>query len=407
MRILPRPSITVPDFWRLWLVGLFLFLGRWVDTLAFSVYVFQKSGSALMVTLTIVMRFLPMGLFGAVAGAISERFDRRHLLIAVSTGMFATAAILLALETLGLLQTWHILAACFMGGINATFDNPCRRLMIGEVVGPAKIGTAMAIDSGTNNGSRTIGPFIAGALFAATGLTGVLIADMILFAAAIVTALTIRHRAAARRAEQPSILANIRSGLDICRRDRTLGGVLLLTVVFNLFGYPYVGLVPVVGAGSLGLSPTHVGLLASIDGVGSVLGSVLVAIFAKPVHFQRLYVASMLLGFTAIVLFALSGAPLPAGLALLLTGMAVAGFATMQNTLMFLLAPPEARGRLLGLLSVAIGVGPLGFLMIGWLADTIGPENTLIIQPLIGVLAMALIYRTWKTLLQQPRHALG
>ena len=407
MRRLPRLSITAPDFWRLWLVGLVLFLARWVDTLAFSVYIFQKSGSALMVTLTIVMRFLPMGLFGAVAGAIAERFDRRHLLIALSTGMFATATILLVLEILGLLQTWHILAACFVGGINSTFDNPNRRLMIGEVVGTAKIGTAMSIDAGTNNGSRTIGPFIAGALFAATGLTGVLIADMALFATAIATALTIRHRAAPGRAEQPSILANIRSGLEICRRDRALAGVLLLTVVFNLFGYPYVGLVPVVGAGSLGLNPTHTGLLASIDGIGSVIGSVLLAYFAKPVFYQRLFVISMVTGFVAIILFAISGAALPAGLALLLTGMAVSGFATMQNTLMFLLAPPEARGRLLGLLSVAIGMGPIGFLMIGWLSDNIGPENTLIMQPLIGLAVMVLIYRTWSSLLKPPRHALG
>ena len=67
----------------------------------------------------------------------------------------------------------------------------------------------------------------------------------------------------------------------------------------------------------------------------------------------------------------------------------------------------DETGRLLGLLSVAIGVGPIGFLMIGWLADHIGAENTLIMQPLIGILAMALIWRTWKTLLHPPRHALG
>ena len=57
------------DFWRLWLVGLIVFVVRWLETLAIGVFAYQRTGSAFIVAMLTMLRMLPMGLFGAFLGA--------------------------------------------------------------------------------------------------------------------------------------------------------------------------------------------------------------------------------------------------------------------------------------------------------------------------------------------------
>ena len=68
---------AVPDFRRLWCVGLIVFLVRWLELLAVSLFVYQATGSAFLVTMMGMLRILPMGLFGAVMGAMAERVEAR------------------------------------------------------------------------------------------------------------------------------------------------------------------------------------------------------------------------------------------------------------------------------------------------------------------------------------------
>jgi MFS family permease len=97
-----------------------------------------------------------------------------------------------------------------------------------------------------------------------------------------------------------------------------------------------------------------------------------------------------------VVMFALVQSPELAAAALLLTGLGGAGFATTQATLVYLASPPEMRSRILGVLTVCIGTGPIGFLWLGWLADRIGSHNATAVTGVLGLLAMAATWRWWK-----------
>ena len=90
--------------------------------------------------------------------------------------------------------------------------------------------------------------------------------------------------------------------------------------------------------------------------------------------------------------------PVVAGAALLLTGVGGAGFSIMQATLVYLAAPPEMRSRILGVLSVCIGTGPIGFIWLGWLADEIGAHNATAVTGVMGLLALAATWRLWRTI---------
>jgi len=97
-----------------------------------------------------------------------------------------------------------------------------------------------------------------------------------------------------------------------------------------------------------------------------------------------------------LIVFATVTTPAIAGGALLFTGLGGAGFSTMQATLVYLSAPPDMRSRILGVLSVCIGTGPIGFIWLGWLADLIGAPNAIAVTGVVGLLALAMTWRLWR-----------
>jgi MFS family permease len=395
-----RPAwlIDSADFWRLWFVGLVVFVVRWVETVAVGVFVYQDTGSAFTVAMMTMLRLLPMGLFGAFLGAIAERTERRTTLILVTASMVMTSLTLAILAHWHLLEVWHLAVASFINGIGWATDNPVRRVMIGEAVGATQMGTAMSVDVGANNASRMVGPTIGGLLLASVGIDGVFTLSVVLYAVAVVAACCVRYRNTFPPTTAESVLARIAEGLRLVRNDRRLIGILTVTVIYNVFGWPFTSMVPVIGQDRLLLGPEGIGILASMDGIGAFAGAVLMAMFCKPRFYRYAYVGGVTLYMVMLIVFALVPLPAVAGSALLFTGLGGAGFSIMQATLVYLSSPPEMRSRMLGVLSVCIGVGPIGFIALGWLADAIGAPWATAATGLTGLLMMLLARPLWRAI---------
>ena len=396
-----RLVIAIPDFRKLWLVGLILSAGRWLEMLATSVYVYQHTRSAFLVSVVIVARFVPMSLFGAIIGTLAERIERRTLLILMNLGLLICAAALALLAQAGMLEVWHLVVASFFSGIVFAADFPVRRVMLGEIVGSDRMVVALSIDSTTSHGTRTFGPFIGGALLAADGIGSVFLLQAVSYGIAMALAMLIGHRARTHRRGDESILRGLREGWVICRDDPRLVGIMWLTVIFNVFCFPYVGMVPVIGSDILHLDAAQIGLLGSMDGLGSLLGALSIALVLKQPHYQRVFVGSTVAALVAVMLFAFFGNPFFSGASLVVLGFAIAGFAVMQSTLIYLLSPSHARARIMGLLSMAIGFSPIGIFLIGILADTIGPSHATATMSLTGLALILVSRRYWGSLVSR------
>jgi MFS family permease len=390
--------IDSADFWRLWFVGLVVFTVRWVETVAVGVFVYQHTDSAFLVAMMTMLRLLPMGLFGAFLGAIAERIERRTTLIFVVASMVVTSVTLAALAHLHLLEVWHLAVASFINGIGWATDNPVRRVMIGEAVGAPQMGKAMSVDVGANNASRMIGPTIGGLLLATFGIAGVFTLSVVLYTIALVAACRVRYRNSFPPTSADSVLARIAEGLRLVRGDRRLIGVLVVTIIYNVFGWPFTSMVPVIGQDHLQLGAEGIGVLASMDGIGAFVGAVLMAMWCRPEFYRRAYIGGVLLYMVMLTAFALLPLPALAGSALLFTGLGGAGFSIMQATLVYLSAPPDMRSRVLGVLSVCIGVGPIGFVALGWLADAIGAQWATAATGITGLLMMLLTRPLWRAI---------
>ena len=385
------------DFWRLWSVGLVVFTVRWLETVAIGVFVYQRTSSPFLVAMMTMLRLLPMGLFGVFLGAAAERVDRRATLVGVVLLMGATSGTLALLAHAEQLTVWHLAVASFINGVGWATDNPVRRVMIGEVVGSDQMGSAMSLDVGANNASRMVGPTVGGLLLAGIGIQGAFMLSVALYCFALYVAFRVRYRNAAP-ATHVAVLARIAEGLRLVRGDRRLIGTLIVTVIFNVFGWPFTSMVPVIGQDRLHLGPEGIGILASMDGIGAFFGALLLALFLRPAWYARAYVGGVTAYMAMLTVFALVPVPLAAGGALLLTGLGGAGFSTMQATLVYLAAPPDMRSRILGVLSVCIGIGPVGFVGLGLLADAIGAPWATAASGLTGLLMLAATRPLWRVI---------
>jgi hypothetical protein len=139
-------------------------------------------------------------------------------------------------------------------------------------------------------------------------------------------------------------------------------------------------------------------LLASLDGIGAFCGAMLAAIFLRPSWYGRVYVGGVTLYLVMLSVFGIVPIPTIAAGALLLTGLGGAGFSIMQATLVYLAAPPDMRSRLLGVLSLCIGVGPVGFVGLGVLADAIGAPWAIATTGITGLIVLGVTNKWWRAI---------
>lgn len=385
---------SIPDFRRLWLVGFVICIVRWLEMLALALFAYQITGSAFVVAMLTMVRLLPMALFGAIIGAAAERFDRRRALTLVVMISIATSFALAVLASLDAIQVWHLVVASFINGVGWAADHPVRRMMIGDVVGAHRIGPGLSIDTATNNGCRIIGPMLSGLLLANYGIESVFWFSLALYVSSLVAVLGMRLPGRVAVSHRSSFIASISEGFAWVRRDPRLIGVFALTIIFNIFGWPYTSMIPVIATDYLHLGPKGVGLLASCEGAGGLAGALLVA-GLRPAWNGRVYMYSVAGYLLMVIGFALAPVVPVAALALFLSGMFNGAFAVMQVTLVYRSAPVEMRARLLGVASVCIGMGPIGFLYLGFLAEFLTPRIATVALGAQGLLALLLTRRYW------------
>ncbi len=394
------PLRALQAIWRLLFTGFVFSAVRWLEMLAMGLFAYRVTESAFIVALLSMLRLLPMALFGALLGAVSERFDNRQSLLVMVTTSMLTSGVLAGLASLGLLEVWHLAVGSFVNGICWAADNPVRRMMIGEAVGPERIGPALSADVGINNATRVIGPVLAGLILARFGIAGVFWLGLALHACSLWSVLRIARSALVPVLHPLSLLGPMREGFALVRQDDRLIGTLAVTVIFNVFGWPFTSMIPVLAADALHLDNQAIGLLVSCEGVGGLLGALLFASLAKPLWYGRIYVGSVLLYLVSIIGFALTRSVTLAAVLLVLNGMGAVGFSVMQATLMYLDAPVAMRARLLGVLTACIGIGPVGFLYVGVLADVFSPAVATGALALQGSVALLLTRRYWVKLLR-------
>lgn len=384
-----RELLRDPNFLRLWLVGGFANAMRWLEVLASGLFAYEVTGSALAVTVVVAARQLPQLFLGAFAGAVCEAVDRKLILMLAMLVPASISTVLATLATTGHLELWHVALGNFAAGTMWASEMPTRRRMVGEAAGPHRIVPAIALDSSTGSATRMIGPLLGGIAFEWLGMRGAYtLTALVQFACAFALAGLVYHQVT-RRLALARIPADIVDGLRYARTRPLILLVYGITVITNAFAFSYTGLLAPLGLADFHVTPGLVGLLAAAEPLGGLLGGGLIALGLLRMDRRLMFAGGSALFMVMLVIAALSPSYWLAVAVLFLGGFGIAGFANMQTTLMLTEAPIEMRSRLMGIVTVCIGTGPLGVLASGALAEPLGPRGAILAMAGIGLLSTA------------------
>ena len=411
--MLPVPADSLPihrdpQYQRLWALGMAAGLIRWVEVLAYAVFTYEQTESALWVASLMMLRMLPLALFGVSLGALAARMSRRKVLLAVHAALFVNTLGLLLLSFYGRVEVWHLAAASALSGVLWACDMPMRRGLMGDIAGSQRMAQAMSLDVVAASVCRLIGPGLGGLLIARGGLTGVFLCLALLYLPGLLALAHLREPGAAVLAARKSLVALFTGGLKAARESPQLRAALWLTILFNLFAWPVLSMVPVIGHERLQLDPQGLGLLASLEGVGSLLGALLLSLGALRWGHGRVFLGAVVSFLLLQMALAWSPEVLITGAALLALGGVQACFGVMQATLVYTAAPEARRAEAMGLMTMCIGVSPLGFVAVGALADHLGASTAILICAFCGLVGVVLTWPLCRACLgepvQAPRH---
>lgn len=391
-----RELLRSPDFLRLWLVGAFANAMRWLELLASGLFAWEATHSAFAVTVVVALRQIPQLLFGAFAGAISEAVNRKLIFMLALVVPALISTLLATLAFTGHLEVWHVALGNLVSGTMWSTEMSTRRRMVGEVAGPHRIVNAIALDSVTSAATRAVGPLLGGVAFEWLNMKGAYtVTALVQFAGAFAIA-GLAHAQLTRRLDLVRIPHDIAEGLRFAWTRPTILLVFGVTIVTNAFAFAYSGLVAPLGQGEFHVSPALVGLLAAGEPLGALLGGALIAGGLLRLDRRLAFAGGAALFMVALIFMALSPSYWLAFALLVIGGFGTAGFGNMQSTLMLTEAPPDMRSRLMGVVTVCIGTGPLGQLAAGALSDGLGARGAVLAMAVAGLVltgAMVLALR--------------
>ena len=395
-----RELLRNPTYVRVWMIGLFTGIARWLDMLVVGIFAFELTASPFLVALLVVLRMIPLALFGSVMGAFSDRVRPRRLLrIGIYTA-WASSAVICVLAYLDVLAYWHVALATFVSGLVWTTDMPVRRRILGDAAGGVRIVTAMSLDSATNNGTRLLGPLLGGLTYQWLGMAGAFTFTMSLhvLCGLLVAGLPAAISYTARTERLTKMLREIQEAYRYAVRDRDILRILAVTVVFNVWGFPFLAMMPVIGKDELQIDAAWIGVITATEGGGAFLGALVVVFSTRAFNLRRLYYFGTIGYLVFAFVVGWMADALPMAVALLCAGLAGAGFSTMQSTLIYSIAPPEMRGRLFGLVSLCIGTGIIGFANVGLMGEWFGGSMAVRIIAAEGLIPLILIGLGWRHL---------
>ena len=238
----------------------------------------------------------PRPVLSLFSGVIADRLDRRRILIAAHVGYFGIAAVVLGLLMADAIEPWHVFGVAFLQGLAKVLDDPSRRTAMFDVVGAERIANAVALEQGTSNIGKIMGPLAGGILIAATGFTGayVLLTVLDLAALLLIVKLRLPHQVQGAR-PQMAVWQSLREGIGFALSNRTVLGVLLISLVMNAMVLRVQEFIPVIATDHLLVGPSMAGLLTSAEGIGSLIGAGIISLTSGIRYHGRLFVAGSLI----------------------------------------------------------------------------------------------------------------
>ena len=330
--------------------------------------------------------------FALLGGVMADRFSRKLVLVNLRFLRAVTLAILAILILTGNVELWHVLIIAFIQGSADGLMAPSFNGLIYDTVGRNKLMGAIAYVLAAFHITWATGSVMTGHLINSSGIWAAYALASVAFLISMVF-LKIMRTSNMGQASGESILLNLIQGFRYVAKSTPLRALLLLSVLTEAFGFSYLIMLPVIAKTVLQVGPTGLGYLTAAGGIGSLIGTAVVATLSDYRDKWKLLTIGTLSAGISILLFA--GSPWYE-LSLVLVGFigfSLVSYDAAINTLLQTISSEDMRGRVLGLYGMTWGFTPAGGFAAGSVANitgapvAIGLGATIILTYTLAVIA--------------------
>ena len=387
----PLAILGQRNFALVWSSNMLSAMGNQTEVLVLGWLVLTTTDSPLYVGLVTAARLglNPLALF---AGAVVDRLPRFLILAVVETIMGLLSLLMLVLLLFEALQVWQIFAITIAGGLARIFQMPAAQSLAADAVTPDRIANSVALTTTGMNITLIVGPLLGGIMFRETGPQGAYALIVAMHVLGAAGALMVRVARASPARDAGSVLRAVWEGLVYMKSNQPIWAALLVATLINFTAFPFhTTLLPVFARDVLGAGSAGLGLLMSGFGAGAFLGSLALAAAPRLKGAGHLLIFSVLLWHASMVAFSFSTS-FPFSLAILVvTGAAYSATLVLIVTVMFAIAQPVFRGRVMGLRVLAISAHTFGSINSGALAGAWGAPWAANFNALAGALLLAVV----------------
>lgn len=358
----------------LWGTQSFSGLGSAMTSYALVIWSYTQKGSALMTALLMVSSYAPYVLFSIFAGALSDRWNKKAVMLICDTAAALTTVVMLALMRTGALRIWHLYLINGINGLMNTVQQPASEVAVTRLL-PRKyyqrVGGMRYLASSLNS---ILTPIIATAVLGLAGMGAVVAFDLVTFAVAFLTlALAIRIPEEEETQDKEKVLTAAREGLGYLNKERGIFGLILFLAAINLVASLYEAAFPAMLLSREGGSEKALGTVNAVIGMAMLAGSLLASFMKTPKSRVRVICNSLLFSMsTENFLLALGRTPAAWCLGGFLGWIAIPLMNTNLDAIMRLRVPDHMQGRVYAVRnSLQFFTIPLGYFMGGLLVDRV------------------------------------
>ncbi|MBB3186361.1 MFS transporter [Microbacter margulisiae] len=356
-------------------------IGTWIQRIAMPWLVYDLTHSVFLLGLIGFTGQIPVFLLGPFAGVITDRWNKRNLLLYTQALAMLQAFAIALLIVLGIVQIWMLIILSIILGCITALDNPARQSFLIEMVGKKEnLGNAIALNSTMVNVARLIGPSIAGIILASTGESACFAINGLSFLLVIISLLRMRIEQQTLKPKQSQFLSSFKEGIKYTFGFAPIKAVILLLALMSLMGMPYAVLMPVFAKEILHGGSHTFGFLMGATGLGALMGAIYLASRKNVLGLEKLIPFACVLFGAGLIAFSFSRY-LPLSLFFLIfAGLGMMMQMASSNTIIQTIVDDDKRGRVMSFYSMALmGTAPFGSLIFGSLAQWIGAPHTLVI----------------------------
>jgi MFS family permease len=363
-------ALRYPAFQAFLLAMLMSTSANFIFFAALGWYVVEVTGSPAAVGLAFAAYGLPVLLFTAQAGAWTDRYGSKRMVLISIGGMGIASLAVAGVALLPAPPLWAIVLLAFLLGVAQTLGGPGVVAIVGDLVPPPAVSSSVALNFLHMSLARILGGLVGGLLlafgpavfaFAVTGILGTLPVLLLLRLPASPVHVT-RH-------DRTSVFRSIREALAYGARFPTVGVLILLAILPGLVGLSYVFMLPV-AADELGIGPQGLGTLLAASGIGGLIAGLSLERIQRRIGHGRAMYGGLLLASISLIGFGLAPGVLLASVALAVIGAAILTYAAANVTLIQAVSPRRLRGRLVSIFALFYwGLLPVGSALLGFIAE--------------------------------------